>query len=127
VLIAGSGYGIASTATDPAAAWKLVRFLGGPEGQKLLATTGLAQPAIKKLAASKVFLDGQKPLNKKMLLKAAEKGYTSPALGSWSEFYDGIWRPQTDLIWTPDFAGGEEAMIKAAVAQGNTLLFKKKP
>src|SRR5207244_537727 len=64
--IAGSGYGIASTTKDPQAAWKLVRYLAGIEGQTMVASTGLAQPALKALAKSKAFLDGQKPLNKKM-------------------------------------------------------------
>lgn len=124
--LAGSGYGIASTSKKAADAWKLVRYLGGPEGQKLIASTGLAQPAIKALAASKAFLDGQKPLNKKMLLKSAELGYTTPALAQWQEFYDGTWRPKYDLIWIPGFDGDEEAIVKEAVAKGNELLFGKK-
>jgi ABC-type glycerol-3-phosphate transport system substrate-binding protein len=124
-MIGGSGYGIAKMCKDPAAAWKLVRYLAGEKGQRMLASTGLAQPAIKALAESSAFLDGQRPLNKKMLLKAALHGYTAPALEHWSEFYDGTWRPKIEQVWVTGFKGDMEALVHQAVEEGNKKMFAK--
>ncbi len=122
----GSGYGISKGAANKELAWKLVRFLAGPEGQKAMATTGLTQPSIMSLADSPVFIDGQKPHNKKMLLKAAQIAVHPPASSKWLNFNTGVWAPITDVIWVQGFDRAKVAdVVKRAVTEGNKKLFSK--
>jgi ABC-type glycerol-3-phosphate transport system substrate-binding protein len=95
----GSGYGICSQSRKKDLAWKLVRFLTGEKGQEVFARTGLAQPAMMKVAASPAFLDGQKPLNKGMLLKAVAYGKNAPCALNWREVLDSYIRPTLDRVW----------------------------
>ncbi len=122
--VAGGGYGINVNTKHRDAAWALVRHMAGEPGQRLLASTGLAQPALMRLANSPVFLDGKKPLNKKMLLKSANLGYTSPAVAWWTEYLEGTFRPKTDPIWVSGYKGDAVAEYKKAVAEGNKRFLK---
>lgn len=47
-----AGYGIFKTTKHPKEAWKLVQWLSGPPGMRKFAETGLAQPALIKMATS---------------------------------------------------------------------------
>ncbi len=94
-----SGYGMASTSKHKAEAWKLLKYLTGEEGQKGFAKSGLAQPAMVKVAESSAFLDGQKPLNKKVLLKGMPYGKWEPLALNWREVLEGIIQPELDRVW----------------------------
>jgi multiple sugar transport system substrate-binding protein len=96
----GSGYGILKSSKNKKAAWELVKYIGGPEGVKKLTATGLSQPALKNVGESPIFLDGQKPANKKMLLKAEEYGVYEPMASNWKEVRDGFITPTFDQIWS---------------------------
>jgi multiple sugar transport system substrate-binding protein len=76
--LSGGGYAVLKTTKHPEEAWKLLTFLAGEEGQRELAQTGLAQPAMMDIAKSKDFLDGQPPASKAFLLEAAEIGSFGP-------------------------------------------------
>jgi ABC-type glycerol-3-phosphate transport system substrate-binding protein len=104
----GSGYGICSRSRHKDLAWKLVKFLTGKKAQEVFATTGLAQPAMIKVAESPAFLDDQKPLNKKMLLKAVKYGRVAPAALNWREVQESIIGPGLDRVW-----GGDETAQEA--------------
>jgi ABC-type glycerol-3-phosphate transport system substrate-binding protein len=95
----GSGYGILSTSKHKKEAWKLVAYLAGPEGEKKMAATGLVQPALQSLANSPVFLDGQAPKNKKILLQAEPFGIFMPLMVNWQEVYQGNVIPTFDNLW----------------------------
>jgi ABC-type glycerol-3-phosphate transport system substrate-binding protein len=95
----GSGYGILSTSKHKKEAWKLVSYLAGPEGEKKMSTTGLVQPALMSVANSPVFLDGQAPKNKKILLKAEPYGIFMPLMVNWQEVYQGNVIPTFDNLW----------------------------
>ena len=96
----GSGYGILSTSKNKKAAWEFIKYIAGPEGQAKMASTGLAQPALKSVAESPAFQDGQKPLNKKMLLKAVDYSVYPPMAKNWLEIYQGTITPIFDGLWT---------------------------
>ncbi len=121
--VGSSGYTMRNDVVNPELCWKLIKFMGGPEGQKRLAATGLAQPSIKSLAASPIFLDGKDPKNKKMLIYACEHGLSTPAWKPWQEYMRGTWLPKTDPIWVTDFAGDPVAVIKEAERIGNEKFF----
>lgn len=103
----GSGYGILTTSKHKSEAWKLVAYLAGPEGEKKMATTGLVQPAIVSIANSPVFLDGQKPLNKKSILSAEPYGVFMPVMENWLEVYQGSVIPTCDQIWSGKITAAE--------------------
>jgi ABC-type glycerol-3-phosphate transport system substrate-binding protein len=96
----GSGYGILKTSKYKKEAWQLVKYISGEEGARQLAATGLAQPAIVAVAESPAFLDGQKPLNKKMLLEAVKYVKYSPMAKNAAEVTNGIVVPQLDRVWS---------------------------
>ncbi len=122
----GSGYSMRTNVKDPEACWKLIKFLAGPEGQRRMAATGQAQPALKAMANSAVFLDGKDPQNKKMLLVMGEKFYATPAWTGWQEFLRGIWGPITDPMWVGGFKGDPAKLIKEAEDKANQKFFAKK-
>jgi multiple sugar transport system substrate-binding protein len=116
----GSGYGILSSSKNKKAAWELVRYISGAEGEKKMASTGLIQPALKSLANSPVFLDGLPPLNKKILLGAEVDGVFDPLALNWQEILLGSITPALDRVWEG------KTTAKEAVAQLAEDL-KKKP
>lgn len=122
----GSGYTMRSDVANPELAWKLVKFMAGPEGQKRLAATGLAQPALRKMSEGPEFLDGKDPQNKKMLLNCAANGMASPAWKPWVEFQRTIWGPQTDTLWIKGYEGDAAATLKELQVQANKKFFSAK-
>ena len=64
-----SGYGIAATSKHKAEAWELVKYLAGPIGLSNLARSGLAQPALSRLADSPLWLDNNRPRNRKLTIE----------------------------------------------------------
>jgi multiple sugar transport system substrate-binding protein len=128
-VVGGSGYTMRGDTANPDLCWKLIKFLAGPEGQSRLATTGLAQPALKKLAKEKFFSDGMDPHNKQMLEYAAEHGLSSPAWAPWQEFLRGVWTPETDKMWVVgEYTGGPEgvvATIQEVEKSANEKFFSK--
>lgn len=119
----GSGYTMRSDVANPQLCWELIKFMAGPEGEKRLAATGLAQPALKALANSPVFLDGKDPQNKKMLLYCAEHGLASPVWKPWQEFQRTVWGPQTDPMWIKGYTGDPVALIKDVQKKANEKFF----
>jgi multiple sugar transport system substrate-binding protein len=104
------------------AAWKLITYLAGKEGQIKLAETGLAQPAMKAVAESKAFLDGQKPLHKKVVLDAVKYITFMPLMPQWEEINVSMIAPAFDKIWT----GKEKAnkVMKEMVPEINENFFQ---
>ncbi len=94
----GSGYGILKTSTHKKEAWELVKYISGDEGEKMLAQTGLAQPALMKEAET-TFLDNQDPRNKKMLLDAVKYVKYPPLCKNWSEVNLSLIGPELEKVW----------------------------
>jgi len=59
--IATVAWAMSSDTAHPEAAWKLMRFLCGREGQRMVAELGLAIPTMKSVAESPAFLDPSRP------------------------------------------------------------------
>ncbi len=96
----GSGYAITNKSKNKEAAWKLVTYLAGEKGQTQLAQTGLAQPAMKKIAESPAFLDGQDPKNKKIVLAGVKYVKFMPLVSDWEEINVSMIAPKFDKIWS---------------------------
>ena len=121
--MSGSGYAILKTTKYPEDAWKLVKFLAGEKGQIELAETGLAQPAIIKIAKSPHFIDNKPPVSKKFLLKAVKYGVFPPATSSWIEALNMYILPGLDKVWTGEKE--PEEILPEIVKEVNKRFFKK--
>lgn len=121
-----AGYGIIVKTKNPEASWKLVKYLAGEEGLTRLANTGLVQPAVMKIAESEVFLDGYRPKNKKILLKAAEKCVFPPFTREWEEIRISHVSPKLDIMLYDQSLSEEDVAkrLKALTEEVNTLFFK---
>jgi ABC-type glycerol-3-phosphate transport system substrate-binding protein len=95
----GSGYGILRSSKNKKAAWEFIKYITDKEGESKMAGTGLTQPALRSVAASSRFLDGQKPMNKKMLLKAEDHAIYEPLASNWRELREGLIDPTFDQVW----------------------------
>ena len=120
----GSGYGILKSSKNKKLAWEFVRYIAGTEGQKKMASLGLSQPALMSVASSSAFLDGQKPLNKKMLLKAVQYGVYEPMAINWKEIRDGDITPTFDRIWTGQITAAEAVSQLAEKLKNKPLVVK---
>ncbi|MCX7919691.1 MAG: sugar ABC transporter substrate-binding protein [bacterium] len=98
----GSGYSMTKFCQNRELAWEFIKYLGGKEGQTILSRPGLTQPALMSLARSTVFLNGQKPANRKVVVEAAKLGMYRPATAKWDEVEQSYWQPMLDRIMSAD-------------------------
>lgn len=96
----GSGYGILKISKHKQEAWDVIKFISGEEGEKRLAATGLAQPALMADVNSPMFLDGKDPQNKKMVIDAMKYVKYNPMCKNWTEVHDSIIGPELDKVWS---------------------------
>jgi len=121
----GTGYGILKSTKYPQEAWEVLKALSGDEGQVMLAETGLAQPANRRIAEGEHWAGSTKrPLNKKMLNKAVKYVVYEPFHPRWREARDLYIYPEFDLVFN-GLESPEEA-VKKIVPKINELLSKGK-
>lgn len=119
----GSGYGILKSSKHKKEAWKLVQYLSGETGAIRLAQTGLAQPALMRVASSVQFLDGQDPKNKKMLLEAVQYTKYLPMAKNTAEVLNSIINPVLDKVWNGSWTAAQAAKeLKPALEKNPPLL-----
>jgi multiple sugar transport system substrate-binding protein len=120
--LSAAGYGMLKGTQYPDLAYDLVKYLSGETGEKLMASTGLTQPALKALAKSAVFLDGQPPKSKGFLVDAVKYGHFQPLDPNVPE-----WKARIDAALDRVWAGEEtpEQALKKAAAEVNDKFFKK--
>ena len=94
----GSGYGMAASSAHKKEAWELVKYLAGPIGLSNLAQSGLAQPAIARLANSSLWLDNARPRNRKLTIEEVPYGHFEIASPAWPEV-SAIVNPKLQLVW----------------------------
>ena len=115
----GSGYCILKSTRYPDEAYKVLKALAGKDAQRMLAETGLTQPAIMDIA--EIWADdGKAPKNKKMLLGAMQYVVYDPFTPVWREVRELYIIPVLDRI----FNGKSEVTpaINGIVDKVNTLL-----
>lgn len=98
----GSGYSMTKFCKSRELAWEFIKYMGGKEGQTILSRPGLTQPALMSLARSTVFLNNQKPMNRKIVVEAAKYGMYRPAIAAWDEVEQSYLQPMIDLIMSSD-------------------------
>ncbi len=123
----GSGYGILASSKNKKEAWEFIKYIAGPEGQAKMASTGLAQPALKSVAESAAFADNQKPLNKKMLTKAVDSSIYVPFATNWKEIREGLIGPIVDQLWSGKLTAAEAVAQMADTLKNKPLVAPKPP
>lgn len=95
----GTAYSVLNTTKYPEQAWEVLKALSGDDGQIMLAESGLAQPANKKIAEGEHFAgSSMKPLNKRMLNDAVPYAVYDPFDSKWREIRDKYINEQFDLV-----------------------------
>lgn len=120
--MSAAGYGIVKNCKNPDLAYELVKYLAGETGQKFMAATGLTQPAMKTLADSPVFLDGQRPKSKGFLVNAVKYGHFQPVDPNETEWYQMV-SSEMDRVFNGDETA-QKALTKVT-AEINGKFYKK--
>ncbi len=96
----GSGYAITKTSKNKKEAWEVIKALTGSDAQILLAKTGLAQPANKKIADGEFWAQSKEmPLNKKMLNEAVNYVTYNPFDMNWAKALQLYITPKLELVF----------------------------
>lgn len=94
------GLCIAQDSPHAEAAFRLIEFLAGPEGQTELTRTGLQVPNQRWLAESEVFLQpDQRPAHAEVFLAAAETSRPPPASALPNAFWHDVFWTYVGRIW----------------------------
>lgn len=106
----GSAYCILNTTKHPDEAWEVLKALSGERAQILLAESGLAQPANRRIAEGAHFAgSANKPLNKKMLNDAVKFAIYDPIHPTWREIQGLYIGPELDLVFNGEKSAEEAA------------------
>lgn len=108
-------------AKHPEAAWRFLKFLGGPEGQKIASEQGLGIPAMRSIAHTKVFLDGV-PEHKQVFLDSFAWGEPFPTFPAEQEFL-AIFDRELEPVFN-----GQRSAAEACAAidkEANATIFSK--
>ena len=98
VRVGWSGYGMTAATRHPRESWLLLKYLAGKPGLGRLAKTGLAQPALASLAASPLWLDGNRPKNRKLTIEQVPYVHFDVMNKNWKEI-TAIINPKLELVW----------------------------
>lgn len=96
--LGGAGYVISATSKHKREAWEFLKFLAGPEGQRIFAKTGVAVPAYRSPETRAAFLEGPPP-SKQVFLEETEHGKLFPYFSGWVEISRTIVDPALDLVF----------------------------
>lgn len=114
-----SGYAMTTASRHPREAWNLLKYLAGKPGLSRLAQTGLAQPALSKIADSPLWLDGQRPKNRKLTIDEVEYVHNDVIHANWAQI-EGIINPKLELVWNG--TATPEKAVRAFLPQAQAKL-----
>ena len=117
-------YSISKSCRQPENAWKLVKFLTGPEGQAIQSRLGLEIPSRRSVAESNAFLDGKEPANSKVFLEAIKYARFLPFFPRYPEARSKM-DDRMEQVWTGKKTA-EQGCTDAAKAV-NEMLEEKMP
>lgn len=103
------------------AAWKFLKFVGGPEGQKIAAEFHMGVPAMMSIAKTRVFLDGI-PAHKQLFLDAFAWGEPFPTFPEANQ-YLAVYERELDPVWNGQRTAAEAVAI--IDKEANSTIFSK--
>lgn len=92
-ILHSDGYCITSASKNKEAAWAFTEFANGPEGQKIIVTSGRTVPSLKSVAESALFLNpnpAAPPASSKIYLDMAPNIRRVPIMTTWLEIEDTV-------------------------------------
>jgi multiple sugar transport system substrate-binding protein len=95
--LSGSMFGICEGSENPDAAWKLLSYVVGAEGQQRMTELGLLLPSRKSVAESDVFLNSTPPESNQVFLDELEFAKPLPLTPVYPEL-EKVINDQTDLV-----------------------------
>ena len=101
-----SGYAIGASSKHKQESWDLVKYLAGPIGLSNLAKSGLAQPALARLANSPLWLDNERPRNRKLTIQEVPYIHFQVLSPKWIEL-SAIITPKLQLVWNGTLTAAE--------------------
>lgn len=106
----GTAYALLQSSDNPDLAWQVLKALAGKRGQKMLAETGLAQPANRVVAAGPAFAQStDEPQNKEMLIEAVRYSVYEPFIPEWQEIFELNVLPVLDMVFHGKITAAEAA------------------
>ena len=95
--LSGSMFGICNGSENPDAAWRLLSYIVGAEGQTRMTELGLLLPSRKSVAESDLFLNSAPPTNNQIFLDELEFAKPLPLTPIYPEL-EKVINDQTDLV-----------------------------
>jgi len=117
--LSGSMFGICNGSANPDAAWRVLSYIVGAEGQQRMTELGLLLPSRKSVAESDLFLQGTPPENNQIFLDELEFAKPLPLTPIYPEL-EKVINDQTDLVLIGEKTAAEA--IAEMHTQFNTLL-----
>lgn len=111
-----SGYGITSATKHPQEAWEFLKYIAGAKGLTYLAKTGLAQPAIARIADSPLWIDGKRPQNRRLTVEEVPYVHSDVLSSKWPEI-NAIINPKLELVWNNTMTADKAVASFMPVAQ----------
>jgi multiple sugar transport system substrate-binding protein len=118
--LGGTGMAITEMTEHPDEAWAFLRFECGPEGQSIIARSGLFAPTLQSVANSDDFLSSHEAIaNAAVFNTAMDNAVSFPIGPAWDAMADRLGR-NLDALWNGT-ATAEEALAQAQVEMQQVL------
>ncbi|MCC6458727.1 MAG: sugar ABC transporter substrate-binding protein [Caldilineaceae bacterium] len=118
--LGGTGMAITKLTKYPEAAWEFLRFECGPEGQRVIARSGLFAPTLQSVANSDDFLGSHSAIENAAVFNTAMENAVSFPIGpAWDAMADRLGR-NLDALWQGDTTA-DEALAQAEVEMQQAL------
>ncbi|MGH2532689.1 MAG: extracellular solute-binding protein [Thermomicrobiales bacterium] len=96
--LGSTGLAISASTEYPEQAWEFVKFSTGPEGQQIIAESGLFVPVLRSVGQSEAFLNSHAKIqNTQVFIDAIANSVPLPITPVWNEIAD-VWARETDRI-----------------------------
>ncbi|HTC21923.1 MAG TPA: sugar ABC transporter substrate-binding protein [bacterium] len=119
----GSGYALSKSSSNKDLAWIVIKELTSEASVSQLASTGMIQPALMKLAQSDVFLKAPGAAHKAILLDMPRYSHYEPFMPNWTELFYGVLGPAMDQVWLGEKKPGD--VLPDITKRINEKFFKK--
>ncbi len=115
-----TGLAISNVTKYPDQCWEFVKFAAGPEGQRIIAESGLFVPVLQSVGKSDSFLKAHTKIkNASVFIDAVPNSIQLPITPNWAKISD-VWARETDAVMRGKATATDaDARIEAAV---NTIL-----